>query len=214
VFGCSLDDGLLVASKSYNSRIKERTIKGYWSARLNTYINLGEDTHIGLGVLGVWGLKEKHSDKCVFKSQAHKIGSIISATVWRLPENLIKHGYAQSETDREARKKERVELTIPNGIYLEMMRESQERKLTYNALAHEAILNTSKLSPLAFGGGSKRMAFAFDNYDIETIQSFSSIHQLDPRDVLRLILGAYFFVGEETSNFLAHNDGTKSELWD
>lgn len=216
VFGCTYSQGLLAAFKNYRGSHKERTIKGFWSARITTYLNIDQDTHIRLGVLGlgVWGLKDKHNDKAIFNSQSHKIGAIIAATIMRLPEYLIKEGFALSETDRRFNKRKKVELPVPNGIYLEMMRESQERKLSYNALCHEAILQTPKIAPLAFGSGSKRMAFSLDQFDIEKIESLSSIHQLDYRDTLRFILGAFFFVGEPVNTFIPHEDGTKSEIWD
>ena len=215
-FGCSLDQCLFVAARHYMGSSKERVIKGYWSTRITTHIILGESTHKRLGVLGlgVWDLKDKHNDKAIFNSQSHKIGAIIAATVMRLPEYLIKEGYALSETDRRFNKRKKVELPVPNGIYLEMMRESQERKLSYNALCHEAILQTPKIAPLAFGSGSKRMAFSLDQFDMEKIESLSSIHQLDYRDTLRMILGAFFFVGEPVNTFIPHEDGTKSEIWD
>jgi len=150
----------------------------------------------------------------MFNSRAHKIGAIITSGIWRLPENLVKCGYADAPRNRQRGHKKRIDIRIPNGIFIEMMRESDERNISYNLLLHEAIIQTPKLTPLSFGEGNKVMGFQISEPDLEKLHSLSSIYQLPIRQVIVLILGSHFFVGIEEGNFIKMEDGKEIELWD
>jgi len=212
LFDTTHDEALGVCAQVYRKSGTERLLPCYWQERVYPIIDISIETSRRLGVLGVWGLRYDFMEgKSQIHSKAHRMGAILTGTIWKLPEKLIEMGYSLSE-GRQVQPR-MMELNVPNGIYLEMYRESETRQVRFQALAHEAILNVHRLLPLEFGPHSQRMKFRLQPECLEKLQSFASIHQITEKQALILILGQYFFVGEETGSFLRSESGHQSELW-
>ena len=184
----------------------------YWQKRVHFNIKISKETYRWLGVLGVWGLKHDFAEgKEQVNSRGHRIGSLITGNIWKLPDKLVELGFSQSE-DRQ-KMAVLIDLNVPNGIYLEMYRESEQRQMRFNALCHEAIININRLMPLEFGQETQRMRLKIQPECVEKLASFASIHQIHEKEALVLILGQYFFVGTKTGEFIRNSAGEASELW-
>ena len=214
-FDIDYDTALLACTYAYNSSNRNRYQKGFWTERVPLTMQISRDTYIRLGLLGVWGLRDEETDKRNFvHSRTNKISAIISSNIFRLPEHLINRGLAMDVLSRSELKPKSLELQIPNGIYLEMLRESDITKVSFNQMMHEAIIQTRTILPLKFGPGRRPMKFRITPADLEKVNSLASIHQININQVLLMILGRHFFVGEEKTSFLTTEEGKDVELWD
>lgn len=214
-YSVNYDTALLAATYAYNTANRDRFKKGFWTERIPISIQISRATYIRLGLLGVWGLRDESTEGTNFvHSRANKLSGIVSSSIFSLPEHLVKRGLALDHFSREEYKPKNTEIMIPNGIYLEMIRESDIRKVSFNQMVHEAIIQTKRILPLKFGPGTQQMRFKLKPMDIEKVESLASIHQITFNKALVYILGGYFFVGEEIANFVTTESGESIEIWD